>query len=38
MRVFGVSLATLLIVFVAFVIGAKWGGGFVSKIPVVGGL
>ena len=37
MKVFGVSLLTLIIVFAAFVIGAKYGTGVVSKIPLIGG-
>lgn len=33
MKVFGVSLLTLLLFFAVFVVGAKWGGGIVSQIP-----
>lgn len=36
MKVFGFSVSFLLFLFIAFVIGAKWGGGVVSKIPIIG--
>lgn len=36
MRVFGISLTMLLFMFIVFVIGGKWGGGFVAKLPVIG--
>lgn len=35
MKVFGFSLLTLLLFFVFFVVGAKYGGGIVAKIPLV---
>lgn len=35
MKVFGFSLLTLLLFFVFFVIGAKYGAGVVAKIPLV---
>jgi len=38
MKIFGVSLLTLLIVFVAFVIGAKYGSGLVAQIPLINSL
>lgn len=38
MKIFGVSLITLLLFFAIFVVGAKWGGGIVSQIPLVNSL
>lgn len=34
MRIFGMSLFTLLIIFAAFVIGAKAGPGILAKLPI----
>ena len=38
MKVFGISFMTLLLFFAIFVVGAKWGGGIVSQIPLVNSL
>ncbi len=35
MKVFGVSLTMLAFLFIAFVIGAKYGTNVVSKIPLI---
>lgn len=38
MKIFGVSILTLLLFIVVFIIGAKWGQGIVSSIPVINNL
>lgn len=38
MRIFGYSIFTLILFAVIFIIGAKWGGGIVSQIPIVNSL
>lgn len=35
MKIFGFSLLTLLLFFVFFVVGAKYGAGVVAKIPLI---
>lgn len=38
MKVFGYSVATIALFAVVFIVGAKWGGGIVSQIPIVNSL